>query len=89
MALDKEEITPGQLVQVIWEDTHIEGTWLAPEDAEKCAALEVSTVGHFVGQDRDAVRVAFQYNPKSGLFDEVAAIPIGTVISINLLEMKL
>jgi len=78
----------GQLVQVIWEDLYVEDAWVTPKDAEEISPLQISVVGHFVNQDKEVIRIGFILSLDKQIVSSIAAIPLGSVVSINKLELK-
>jgi hypothetical protein len=84
----EQELEFGQLVQVVWEDLYVEDAWVTPKDAEEISPLQISVVGHFISQDKEAIRIAFILSLNKQIVSSVAAIPLGSVVSINKLELK-
>jgi hypothetical protein len=73
----------GQLIQVVWEDLYVEDAWVTPKDAGEITPLKISVVGHFVNQDAEVIRVAFILSLDKQIVSSIAAIPLGSVVSIK------
>ena len=81
------QLKQGDLVQIIWQDTCIEHDYISMKVALDQTIALMSTVGNFLNQDDESIRIAFTRSLNHDIVDSVATIPLSCVQQINPLKV--
>jgi len=79
-----ENYSLNQIIEIYWVDIQHENKWLKEEEAQKFPLPECYTVGYFLNQDEDVVRIS----PFLGIDKErdVAIFPRGVIKEIKVIR---
>lgn len=80
-----KELTQWQLIQVEWEDTTSANVWEIIEIAETEKPCYVFTLGHFINEDENYLRLAPEKDD-AGKVHGTTVIPKGCIKKITLLK---
>ena len=84
----ERKLNLGDLVQVVWQDTTVEHDYVSLKVALDQTIATMSTVGNFVSQDKDSIRIALTRCLDKDIIDCVATIPMSCVLQVNKLSKE-
>ena len=86
MPRDKRPPEEGDIILVRWHDTTGRGRWVDRPEAKKDKALSINTVGYYLNEDKQVVRLHSQSCDEDKQVSDTHVLPKGMIKSISVIK---
>jgi len=86
MPKEKRQPQEGDVVLVRWRDTTGRGRWVSREEARTHQLLEIHTVGFYLNENKDCIRLHMQCDSELKEVSDTTVIPKGTIDKVSIIK---